>query len=124
MKVVQAILIVLLLAFPYSYFAMFMHYEVGNIISYVVGFIIFAIVTLWAARQRLLIAYIIGSVLTVITSYWFASREHDERWESMFYSFEPAQYSIAVSVAFIGLTAIVYYFTKAEKRQSYYSSRW
>ena len=124
MKVVQAMIILLLLAFPYSYFSMFMQYEVDTILGYIVSLLILVGVTIWAARQRQFIVFIAGCVLTFVISYAYASRAHTDEWQTMFFSLDPAQFSIAVSAVFIIIASVLFYFLKAEKRSSYYSSRW
>lgn len=120
MKIVQFIAIVLLLAFPYSYFAMFIQYEVGNILGYVTGLIVCMLVTVWAALTRQLIPFILGLVATIATSYAYAGREHGRDWETMFFSFTPAQYSLVVSVVYVVLMSVLFYMLQPKKQTSSY----
>ena len=122
MKIVQFIAIILLLAFPYSYFAMFIQYEVGNILGYVTGLIVFIIVTVWAALQRQLIPFILGALATMVTSYAYAGRPHANDWETMFFSFTPAQYSLLLSIIYVGLMSILFYLLQPKKNASSYRS--
>lgn len=120
MKIVQFLAIVLLLAFPYSYYAMFIQYEVGNILGYVTGLVVLIIVTVWAALTRQLIPFIIGAIATIATSYAYAGREHARNWETMFLSFSPVQYSLVVSIIYVVLMGILFYALQPKKQTSSY----
>ena len=118
MKIVQFIAIVLLLAFPYSYFAMFIQYEVGNILGYITGFFIFILLTIWAALTRQWMPFTLGAAATVATSYAYAGRAHGRDWETMFFSLSPVQYSLVVSLMYIVLMGVLFYALQPKKQAS------
>lgn len=99
---------------------MFIQYEVGNILGYVTGFIIFIIVTVWAALARKLIPFIIGMLATITTSYAYAGRAHSNDWETLFYSLTPAQYSLAVSFVYVVIASVLFFVLQPKKQTSSY----
>jgi hypothetical protein len=80
------LLIICLYCFPYVYFSMYLDFNHGSMLGYLMMIIITSLIAFFGQRSNHTTALVIGNIASALVSYYFISRmSGDSGWEGTYF---------------------------------------